>query len=102
MRRDNERMRTEIDIGRRCDEENRVLRGEVQAMWQYLQRVDPSNAHVFGNLTNQLAHDQSQAPAQPSTVLPPLHQAQQQPWQQPASNAMQGVEFPQGPGYEHR
>jgi hypothetical protein len=92
-------MRTEVDIARRFDEENRVLRSEVQAMWQHLQRIDPGNAHVYGNLTNQLAHDQPQAPAAPSTMLPPLQQTQ---WQQPAPTAMQGVEFPAGQGYEHR
>jgi hypothetical protein len=92
-------MRTEVDIARRCDEENRVLRGEVQAMWQHLQRIDPGNTHVYGNLTNQLAHDQAQAPAAPSTLLPPIQQPQ---WQQPAPSAMQGVEFPAGQGYEHR
>jgi hypothetical protein len=107
MRRDTERMRTEVDMGRRCDEENRVLRTEVQAMWQHLQRVDPNNSHVFGNLTNQLAHEhQSQPPAGPSSMLPPLQQQQPQPqpqWQQAAPpNAMQGVEFPSAPGYEHR
>jgi hypothetical protein len=104
MRRDNERMRTEVDMGRRCDEENRVLRTEVQAMWQHLQRVDPNNSHVFGNLTNQLAHEHpAPASAGPSSMLPPLQQQAPQ-WQQPAPpNAMQGVEFPsRGPGYEHR
>jgi hypothetical protein len=94
-------MRTDVDIARRCDEENRVLRSEVQAMWQHLQRIDPGNAHVFGNFTNQLAHDQAQAqaPTAPSSMLPPLQQSQ---WQQPAPSAMQGVEFPAAQGYEHR
>jgi len=99
-RRDVERMRTEVDIARRCDEENRMLRCEVQAMWQHLQRVEPNSAHVFGNLTNQLAHEQTQPGAPPSSMLPPLQQSTQ--WAPPAANVMQGVEFPSAQGYDHR
>ncbi|KAF2426520.1 hypothetical protein EJ08DRAFT_663269 [Tothia fuscella] len=103
IRRDNERMRTEIDIGRRFDEENRRLRTEIQTMFQHLQRVDPSNAHVFGNISHHLNHEQqTHQPPAPSSMLPPLQQQQPQ-WQQAAPpSAMQGVEFPSGAGYEQR
>jgi hypothetical protein len=99
IRRETDRLRTEADLGRRCEEENRMLRSEVQAMWQHLQRVDPSNPHIFGNMTNQLAHDHPQPPAQPASMLPPLQQSGQ--WQPPV-NPMQGVEYPPGQGYDHR
>jgi hypothetical protein len=100
IRRDTERLRTEVDIARRCDEENRILRSELRATWQHLQRVDPNNAHVFGNFTNQLAHEQPQSAAVPATILPPLQQPGQWPPQPPV--AMQGVEYPPGQGYDHR
>ena len=96
-------MRGESDMARRCEEDNRLLRAEVHAMWQHLQRMEPGSPHVFGNLTSQLNHDQSQATNNHSGVLPPLSQTQ---WPAPApaapSTAMQGVEFASGQPYEHR
>ena len=92
-------MRTESEMARRADEENRLLRAEVQAMWQHMQRVEPSGPQVFGSLTNQLAHEHSQPPNAHPGVLPQLSQSQ---WPgpapaPPASTAMQGVEIPIGP-----
>jgi hypothetical protein len=98
VRRDAERVRLEADHARRCDEENRMLRSEVQAMWQQMRRVDPNNPHVFGNFTNQLAHEHTQ-PGAASSMLPPLQQSNQ--WTQPTA-PMQGVEFPAGAGYDRR
>jgi hypothetical protein len=102
LRRDNDRMRQESEMSRRCEEENRLLRAEVHAMWQHLQRVEPGSPHVFGNLTNQFTHDHAQAPNSHPAVLPPLAQNQWASPAPPASTAMQGVEFPSGQSYEHR
>ena len=102
LRRDNDRMRQESEITRRCEDENRQLRAEVHAMWQHLQRVDPGNPHVFGNLTNQFTRDHPQAPNNHPGVLPPLGQNQWASPAPPAPTAMQGVEFPSGQSYEHR
>jgi hypothetical protein len=93
-------MRSEIDMGRRFEEENRMLRSEVQSMWQHLQRIDPNTPHVFGSFTNQLQHEQPQASPAPASMLPPLQQPGQ--WVQAPAAAMQGVEYAPGQGYDHR
>ncbi|KAE9962899.1 hypothetical protein BLS_009911 [Venturia inaequalis] len=103
IRRETDRMRNDIEMSRRLDDENRMLRSEVQAMFQQLSRLDPSSAHVYGNLTNQLQHEQPPAPVAPASMLPPLqnngHTGQ---WAQAAPAAMQGVEYAPGQGYDHR
>lgn len=100
VRRDTERMRSEIDMGRRFEEENRMLRSEVQSMFQHLQRIDPNTPHVYGSFTNQLQHDQPPAPVAPASMLPPLQSSGQ--WAPPPAAAMQGVEYAPGQGYDHR
>ncbi|QDS68076.1 hypothetical protein FKW77_009923 [Venturia effusa] len=103
IRRDTERMRNEIDMGRRFEEENRMLRGEVQAMFQHLSRLDPNSAHVYGNFTNQLQHEQPPASVAPASMLPPLHNSGHSgQWAQAPAAAMQGVEYAPGQSYDHR
>lgn len=90
-------------MGRRFEEENRMLRSEVQAMFQHLNRLDPNSPHVYGSLTNQLQHEQPPAPVAPASMLPPLqnsgHSGQ---WASAPAAAMQGVEYAPGQGYDHR
>ena len=101
IRREAERMRGDADTIRHQQEEVHMLRGEVTAMWQHLQRMDPNNHHVFGNVSNQLAHEQTKAANPPASMLPPLQQATN-PWVQSSSGAMQGVEYPTGQLYDRR
>lgn len=105
VRRDAERMKMELEMGRRNQEEIRALQTEISHMWNDIQRLDPNRAHVYGAFTSNLAHDQARATAAPPPMLPPVqHAPPPGPWGQPSAGAMQGVEYP-GPTaqpYEHR
>ncbi|KAK7522085.1 hypothetical protein IWZ03DRAFT_108858 [Phyllosticta citriasiana] len=91
--------------------ENAELKHELHAAWTQLRQMDPNHPHVYGQMTNYLAQQHNQAPAQngPSqqNVLPPLQQhpmgsqwTNGTPAQQ--TTAMQGVEFAGGRAYNHR
>lgn len=103
------RLRPDAEYCRRAQEENELLRSEIAAVWQQLQRVDPGKAHVYGSMTGMLANQYANTPGSTNNnILPPLQQQQQpQPvpaptpqWAAPAPSAMQGVEFA-GRSYEH-
>ncbi|CAN9305214.1 unnamed protein product [Alternaria alternata] len=113
------RLRPEAEYYRRAQEENELLRAELNAVWNALRRADPSNTHVYGSMTGQFAQGLPTAPAPGNNVLPPLQQQQQQQglpqpppppsqaqWAPPPhagamSSAMQGVEFGGMRPYEH-
>ncbi|KAG9188794.1 hypothetical protein G6011_07499 [Alternaria panax] len=111
------RLRPEAEYCRRAQEENELLRAELNAVWNALRRADPSNTHVYGSMTGQFAQGLPAAPAPPgNNVLPPLQQQQQQLSQPPPPSqaqwappphaggmpgAMQGVEFGGMRPYEH-
>lgn len=113
VRAENARLRPEAEYMRRTQEENEMMRSELAAVWNALKRVDPGNAHVYGNMTNMLSQQHSSTPATANNVLPPLQQQQQaqqvapppqsQPvqWGASSSSAMQGVEFGGIRPYEH-
>ncbi|KAJ4382758.1 hypothetical protein N0V86_001981 [Didymella sp. IMI 355093] len=110
-RAENARLRPEADYSRRAQEDNELLKNEMTAMWNNLRRLDPSNPHIYGQMTQILAQQQGNTPAPTNNVLPPLQQQQQQPqpqppsqqpqWGAPAPTAMQGVEFGGMRPYEH-
>jgi hypothetical protein len=87
------------------------MRNELAAVWNALRRADPSNPHVYGTMTGQLAHQHGTTPASTNNVLPPLQSQQQPPqaqaqpqstqWGAPAPAAMQGVEYGGIRPYEH-
>ena len=92
-----------------------MLRNELTTTWNMLRRVDPSQSHIYGNVTASLAQANNAAPASANNVLPPLqsqqapHQPQPQPqpqpqasqWGGPAPGQMQGVEYGGMRPYEH-
>lgn len=118
QRRDIDRLRQIAEHARRLEEENQMMRQEMATVWEHLRRADPNNAHVYGNLTSELAQaqpaPQMQAPG-PKYNLPPIQHQQPPPpppppqqhaqapaqWGPPASNAMQGIEFGGMRPYEH-
>lgn len=112
-RAENARLRPDAEYCRRAQEENELLRSEIAAVWQQLQRCDPGKAHVYGSMTGMLANQFASTPGAPANILPPLQQQQQQQqqqqpapaqapqWAAPAPNAMQGVEFAGPRPYEH-
>ncbi|KAL1794669.1 hypothetical protein ACET3X_006485 [Alternaria dauci] len=108
------RLRPEAEYYRRAQEENELLRAELNAVWNALRRADPSNTHVYGSMTGQFAQGLPTAPAPGNNVLPPLQQQQQQQqalpqppppsqaqWAPPLPSAMQGIEFGGIRPYEH-
>jgi hypothetical protein len=112
------RLRPDAEYCRRAQEENELLRAELNAVWNALRRVDPSNTHVYGSITDQLAQGLPATPASGNNVLPPLQQQQQQQglsqppppsqaqWAPPPHGGamqgpMQGVEFGGMRPYEH-
>ncbi|PVH99177.1 hypothetical protein DM02DRAFT_439562 [Periconia macrospinosa] len=111
------RLRPDAEYGRRAQEENELLRSELNAVWQHLRRADPNNPHVYGAMTSMLAQQYANTPGSTTNVLPPLQQQQQQqqpqpqqqtptqasPWAAPPPppSAMQGVEFGGPRPYEH-
>lgn len=103
LAREMEQLRGEAEYARKAQEENNLLRNEVHAMWQHLRRVEPNNPHIYGHLTNTLAHEQSQAPNNVSNMLPPLQPPPTQwPVPPPPPAAMQGVEYAPGQHYDRR
>lgn len=109
------RLRSDADLSRRARQENEALRAELATTYQQLRRIDPNNAHVYGNITGLLAQQYAQTPAGANPILPPLghQQQQQQPpppppqtqppqWGAPSPGAMQGVEFGGVRSYEHQ
>jgi hypothetical protein len=80
-RAENARLRPDAEFCRRAQEENELLRNELSTVWQHLRRVEPGNAHVYG---------QAQ-----------VQQAQPPQWGTQAATAMQGVEFGGMRPYEH-
>lgn len=110
VRAENVRLRPEAEYCRRAQEENELLRSEIAAVWQHLQRADPGKPHVYGSITGMLAQQYASTPASTTNILPPLQQQQQQQqpapaqapqWAAPAPTAMQGVEFAGPRAYEH-
>jgi hypothetical protein len=104
-RNENARLRPDAEYCRRAQEENELLRNEIAAVWQHLQRADPGKPHVYGSMTGMLAQQYGSAPASTTNTLPPL-QPQQNPaqapqWAAPPPTAMQGVEFAGSRAYEH-
>jgi hypothetical protein len=98
VRRDTERMKMELEMGRRNQDEIRALQNEISHMWNDIQRLDPNRAHVYGAFSSTLAHEQARVTAGPPPMLPPVqHPGPPGPWGQTSSGAMQGVEYP-GPG----
>jgi hypothetical protein len=96
---ENDQLRVQADSNRRFGEENRQLRDEATGMWQSLRRLDPSQPHVYGAYTNQLAHEQSQPTNGHPGTLPPIQQQSQ--WTQ-GPGVMQGVEYPAAQPFDRR
>jgi hypothetical protein len=111
------RLRPEAEYCRRAQEELQIMREELVTVWQHLRQADPSSAHIYGRVTNALAHESAPTPAPGvNNILPPIQQQQQQQhppppqpqhhvqaqqWATPAPTAMQGVEFGGMRPYEH-
>jgi hypothetical protein len=89
----------ELHQARQVSDENRLLKEEAAAMWQHLRRLEPSNPHVYGAFSNQMAHERPHqpAPAHP-TPLPPIQSSS---WTQ-GPNVMQGVEYPHSQPFDRR
>lgn len=102
VRRDAERMRTDLDQARRTQEDCRALQQELSHAWTELQRIDPARPHVYGVFTQQLSEQARPPPSAHVSMLPPVQPAPQTngQWSQTSSGAMQGVEYPGH--YEHR
>lgn len=90
------RLRQESEYARESQKENELLRTEVHVMHERMRRLDPSQPHIYGQYTSQLAQ-QSHANGQPAQMsLPPMSTAVQQPQQynaMPPPAQMQGVEY---------
>jgi hypothetical protein len=99
--REGERRAHDLDMR---NQENHMMREEILNMRAELQRLNPSDPHVYGNFTNQLAQEQGIHNQQSRPPLPPIGGAQSpasgwappthsQGPHQPGSQAMQGVEY---------
>jgi hypothetical protein len=105
VRRDAERMKMELEMTRRNQEEIRALQTELSHLWNDVQRLDPNRPHVYGNFTHSLAHEQASSATSAPNILPPVQQPQPAgQWGQTSSCSMQGVEYPgpSGQPFDHR
>ncbi|KIW07706.1 hypothetical protein, variant [Verruconis gallopava] len=95
VRRDAERLKMELDMSRRNQDEIRALQAEITHLWSDVQRLDPGRNHVYGNFTHSLAqeHARTASGGPPSTMLPPVQSAPAAQWGQASSGAMSGVEY---------
>jgi hypothetical protein len=103
VRRDTERMKMELEMGRRSQEEIHALQTELSRIWEDMQRLDPNRSHIYGHFTNTLTQQTARpAPTGPPSMLPPVQPPAGQ-WGSTPSGAMQGVEYPpSGQHYDRR
>lgn len=90
------RLRQEAEYARESHKENELLRTEVHVMHERLRRLDPSQPHIYGQYTSQLAQQPMHVNGQPTQMsLPPMSTAvsQQQYNAMPPPAQMQGVEY---------